>query len=130
MSITRRNRVNTAVLSAALEVHKELGPGLSREIYLECLCHELRLQGVMFRRNLEIPITYKDMRIQQHFHLDLLVENDFVVQVHHIDEIFPVHTEHLRTLLKLTGKNSGLLINFNVVKLIEGYRKVNFFNTK
>lgn len=128
MNLTRKNVLNTAILTAALNVHKELGPGLSREMYLECFCHELRLQGIMFRRNLQVPISYKDVRMQVGFEIDLLVENEFVVQVLHVDEIFPLHKEQLRTLLKLSGKHTGVLINFNVVKLIEGYRKVNYLH--
>ena len=108
------------IIGAAIEVHRELGPGLLESVYEECLCHELRARHIPFRRQLEFPIVYKGRRIEGRYRLDLIVDDTVVVEIKCVDKVLAVHEAQLLTYLKLTGKRVGLLINFKVPILDRG----------
>jgi GxxExxY protein len=112
--------VTDAVLGAAVEVHRALGPGLLESAYESCLAHELSLRGARFRRQLELPVEYKGQRIDCGFRIDLLVEDEVVVELKSVEAVLPVHEAQLMTYMKLAEKRVGLLINFNVPMLREG----------
>ena len=118
------NQVSEAVIGAAIEVHRTLGPGLLKSAYEECLCRELALRGVSFRRQAPLPLTYKGVKIEAGYRLDLLVEGQLVVEIKAVEAIHEVHAAQLLTYLKLGNWRVGLLINFNVPVLTAGIRRI------
>jgi len=113
-----------AVIGAAIEVHRCLGPGLLESVYQSALCRELWLRGVNAERHLPVNVRYKGAELGTTLRLDLLVEGCVVVEVKSVAELALVHRAQLLTYLKLTGYQVGLLINFNVTLLRHGIRRV------
>jgi len=111
------------IISAAMEVHRALGPGLLESVYQACLCHELRLRNVSFLQQVDLPVIYKDVRLDCGYRIDLIVSDRVVVELKSVQEILPVHEAQLLTYLRLTGKHVGLLINFNVAVLKNGIKR-------
>jgi GxxExxY protein len=111
------------IISAAIEVHKNLGPGLLENVYLICLGWELESLGLCFQKELDVPLIYKGRQIDRYLRLDFLVENQIVLELKATETLLPVHEAQLLTYLKLTGKQIGLLINFNVPLLKDGIRR-------
>jgi len=108
------------IIGAAIEVHRHLGPGLLESAYEECLCHELHLREIEFRRQVELPVSYKGLKLDCGYKIDLVVRNEVVLELKSVDHILPIYKAQLLTHMKLTGKNVGLLINFNVSLLTRG----------
>src|SRR5437763_10523474 len=108
------------IIGAAIEVHKQLGPGLLESAYEECLCHELHLRGMSFTRQVPLPLEYKGVKLDCEYKIDLLVENSVVLELKSIEAMLPIHDAQLLTYLRLAQKRVGLLINFNVAMLIKG----------
>src|SRR6476660_7992340 len=112
------NEISGAVVDSAMKVHTALGPGLLEGVYEACLVHELKKRGFRTASQLPLPVNYDGERIDLGFRVDILVENTVVV------EIKAVHLAQLITFLKLSGKYVGLLMNFNVVHLRDGIRRM------
>ncbi len=113
------------VIGAAIEVHRELGPGLLESAYEECLCHELHLRNIPFARQVAVPIKYKRKSLECGYRLDLVVDDSLILELKCADRILPIRGAQLITYLKLTGKRVGLILNFQVPLLKEGIvRKV------
>ncbi|MCD6345307.1 MAG: GxxExxY protein [Anaerolineae bacterium] len=108
------------IIGAAIEVHKALGPGLLESAYQTCLARELTLRSIEFEKEKSLPVNYKGERVECGYRLDFLVDGKVVVELKAVDGIHPVHKAQLLTYLKLTGCRVGLLINFNVPKLVDG----------
>jgi GxxExxY protein len=108
------------IIGAAIEVHRILGPGLLESAYEECLCHELHLRGIDFRRQVDLPVEYKGLKLDCGYRLDLIVHEEVVVELKCVERVLPVHEAQLLTYMQLTGKRVGLLINFNVPLLTKG----------
>jgi GxxExxY protein len=108
------------IIGAAIEVHRELGPGLLESAYEECFCHELHIRSLNFQRQVELPLSYKGINLDCGYRLDVIVEDIVVVELKAIEQILPIHQAQLMTYLRLTGKKVGLLINFNVAVLKNG----------
>jgi GxxExxY protein len=108
------------VIGAAIDVHRELGPGLLESAYEECLCHELHLRNLDFKRQVSIPLIYKGLALDCGYRLDVVVRDVVIVEVKSVDQVLPIHQAQLLTYLRLTKKNVGLLINFNVAVLKNG----------
>ena len=108
------------IIGAAIEVHRELGPGLLESVYEECMCQELRLRGIPFLCQIEYPISYKGIATGGRYRIDLIVADEVLVELKSVERILGVHEAQLLTYLKLTGKHVGLLINFNVAVLHRG----------
>ena len=111
------------IILAAIEVHRALGPGLLESAYEECLCHELRLRGIPFHRQVDLPVTYKGIKLETGYRFDLIVNDLVVVEIKSVETVLPVHEAQLMTYMKLTGKAVGLLINFKVAVLKNGIRR-------
>jgi len=105
-------------------VHKTLGPGLLESIYEECLCEELESRHCKVIRQLELPLKYKGRKLSSGYRLDLIVDNEVIVELKACDKILPIHEAQLLTYLKLTEKQLGLLINFNVPILKDGIKRM------
>jgi len=108
------------IIVAAIEVHKYLGPGLLEAVYSNCLCIEFELCGLAFEKQLDVSFPYKNKPIDCSYRLDFLVEREVVVELKSVEKVLPVHEAQLLTYLKLSGKQVGLLINFNVPLLKDG----------
>jgi GxxExxY protein len=112
------------IISAAIEVHRYLGPGLLESVYEECLCMELQRRGINFERQVDLPIDYKGYRIDSGYRLDLVVDHSVVVELKAVRQLEKIHEAQLLTYLKLTGLKLGLLLNFNVVLLKDGIKRL------
>ncbi|MBK7102843.1 MAG: GxxExxY protein [Flavobacteriales bacterium] len=120
----RENELATEVIGAAIEVHREMGPGLLESIYEECLLHEIRERGIHAEQQVAIPVLYKGKRIKNDLRLDLWIERQVIIEVKAVEALNPVHWAQLMTYLKLTNNRLGLLINFNVKLLKQGVKRI------
>ena len=118
------NELSHKVIGAAIEVHKTLGPGLLESSYEECLCHELNLQNIPFSRQIPLPISYKGVNLDCGYRLDIMVDNKIIVELKSVEELSNIHKAQLITYLKLQSCELGLLINFNVSKLVDGVSRI------
>ena len=118
------NDLTHEIIGAAIEVHRELGPGLLESAYEAALCHELALRSVPFNRQLPMPVTYKGVLIDCGYRLDLLVADRVIVELKAVERMLPIHEAQLLTYLKLSHLQLGLLINFNVTLLKEGIQRI------
>ena len=112
------------IIGAAIEVHRQLGAGLLETIYEECLCYELSQKGLRFQRQVHLPITYKGIKLESAYKMDLLVEDTVVVEIKATEGTLPVHAAQVLTYLKASQKRLGLLINFNVPVLKHGLQRI------
>ena len=117
------DRVTNAVIGAAINVHKELGPGLLESAYEICLCDELKSKGLSFVRQQDVAVNYKEIKLDCGYRLDLAVENKLIVELKSVVKLVPLHDAQLLSYLKLTNIHVGLLINFNVPVLTKGIRR-------
>lgn len=106
--------LSNRVIGCAIEVHRQLGPGLLESAYEQCLAHELNRHGISFQLQQPQPVQYEDIRLDCGYRVDILVENDLIVELKSVDEIKGIHQAQLLTYMKLSGVKVGLLINFNV----------------
>ena len=113
-----------AVIAAAIEVHRLLGPGLLESIYQRALCHELKLRGMQFQGQRPVPVDYKGVNLGDDLRLDIVVADQLIVELKAMEKLLPIHEAQLITYLKLTGLHVGLLINFNVRLLKEGIKRI------
>ncbi len=120
----RENQISEAILGGAIEVHRELGPGLLESAYEQCLCHELSLRGLAFRRQVDLPVQYKGVKLDCGYRMDIVVEDLVVVELKAVEELLRLHQAQLLTYLKLSKRSLGLLINFNVPLLKEGIKRI------
>jgi GxxExxY protein len=125
---SRLNHLTEQIIGAAIEVHRNTGPGLMESVYEECLCYELSQLGLRFQRQVHLPVSYKGVKLDCGFKMDLLVEDPVVLELKTVDQLLPVHSAQLLTYLKLSGKKVGLLVNFNEPVLTKGLKRlVNHF---
>lgn len=112
----------TAVIGCALRVHTAVGPGLFESLYEECLAHEMRKEGLTFRRQVTLPSTYDGILIKRSFTADLIVEESVLVELKSIEKFHPIHDAQMLTYLRIAGLKKGLLFNFNSVRLKQGLK--------
>ena len=122
-TLTELNRITSHVIGAAIEVHRQLGPGLLESSYRECLCRELLLRSIPFEREKPLPLKYKGIHLGCGYRVDLLVADSVVIEVKAIEALAPIHEAQLLTYLRIGGWRLGLLINFNVAVLKSGIRR-------
>lgn len=122
------NRLSDKIIGAAIEVHRELGPGLLESTYETAMLYEMELRGLEATKQVALPICYKNLEIQDAYKLDLVVANSVIIELKTVEALLPIHTAQLLTYLKMSKKHLGLLINFNSVRLVDGIkRQVNKF---
>ena len=119
----KEEEIGKAIVNAAFKVHLELGPGLLEKIYEVCLVHELRKDGLLVARQLDIPIQYDGITFDEGLRLDVLVENKVIVEIKAVDQVNPVWQAQVLSHLNLTKLRLGYLINFNVPKIKEGIKR-------
>jgi GxxExxY protein len=117
------NKLTGKIIGCAIEVHKILGPGLLESAYEECLAYELSKAGLNFDRQKPIPVVYKTIKLECGYRIDLLVEDEVVIELKSVDAFALVHTAQILTYMKFAEKKIGLLINFNVTKLVNGIKR-------
>jgi GxxExxY protein len=118
------NQITEKIIGSAIEVHRSLGPGLLESVYGECLAVELTLAGLRFERQRAVPIVYRGRTVAADLKIDILVEQQIVVELKAVERLLPVHDAQLLTYLRLTDRQVGLLINFNVPKLRDGIKRL------
>lgn len=123
MNEAEYNSISERVIGAAIEVHRDTGPGLLESAYEECLAREFDLQGICYARQKPMPIQYKGEELECGYRLDFLVEEALVVELKSVEKILPIHEAQLLTYLRLSGHWAGLLINFNEVRLVDGVHR-------
>ncbi|MEI6471190.1 MAG: GxxExxY protein [Holophagaceae bacterium] len=120
----RLEAIGTVVVDAAIQVHRELGPGLLESAYEVCLVHELLHRGLTVERQKPLPVRYQGLEIEAGYRLDLLVEGCVIVELKAVEELTKIHHAQILTYLKLSGHRLGFLINFNAVPLKNGIRRL------
>ena len=123
------NEITEKIIGRALDVHKELGPGLLESAYEECLAFELKQAGLIIERQVPVPVIYKDIKLDCGYRIDILVENKVIIELKTLETIAPVHEAQILTYLKFSKKEIGLLINFNVTLLKNGIKRFRLFKT-
>lgn len=117
------NDVSGAVVSAAMQVHTDLGPGLLESAYEACLAFELRKRGFDVQTQVPLPLVYQGVKLEVGYRIDLLVDDCVIVEVKSVELLAPIHEAQVISYLKLSGRKVGLLINFNVLHLKDGIRR-------
>jgi GxxExxY protein len=120
------NEITQKIIGCAIEVHRNLGPGLLESAYEECLAFELEKAGLNIKRQVPTPVVYKDVKLDCGYRIDMLIENLVVIELKVVDEINPVHEAQILTYMKFPKMNIGLLMNFNVTVLKNGIRRFIF----
>ena len=118
------NQLTNEIIGSAIEVHRNLGPGLLESTYEECMAFELQERDLTVERQLELPVLYKGNQLEQNYRIDLLVNNQVIIELKSIKKIEPIHDAQLLTYLKLANKKYGLLLNFNVPVMRQGIRRL------
>ena len=118
------DELSRKIIGAAIEVHRHLGPGLLENAYEECLCRELNLRGVPYQQQHPVDIEYKGIVIQAAYRIDILVTDLVIIELKSVEKLEPIHDAQLLTYLRLYKRWLGLLINFNVPKLIDGVTRL------
>ena len=116
--------ITKQVIGCAIEVHKNLGPGLLESSYESCLMYELQNAGLLAHNQVLLPINYKNKTIDAGYRLDILIPDKLIIELKSVDKLLPIHSAQLITYLKLSGIKTGLLINFNQVKLLDGLKRI------
>jgi len=117
------DELSNRVIGCALEVHRELGPGLLESTYEQCLAHELKLNGIRFELQHPLPVKYKSVRLECGYRVDVLVEDKLIIELKSVEQMKGIHEAQLLTYMRLAGVKIGLLINFNVTKLKNGIKR-------
>ncbi len=118
--LRKEDEITGKIIGAAIEVHRQLGPGLLESAYQICLAHEMRLRGIQFGREKPLPVVYKGVSLDQGYRLDFLVEGIIIVELKSVKKLDSIHSAQLLSYLKLADLQLGLLLNFNVIRLKEG----------
>jgi GxxExxY protein len=118
------NKITESIIGSAIEVHKSLGPGLLESTYLACLSYELNKKKLDVKKQLGLPLVYKDINLEIGYRLDMLVEDKVVIEIKSVECLSDVHIAQVLTYLKLTNATVGLLINFNVSRLTDGIKRL------
>jgi len=125
VDIHENDALTGTIISAAIDVHSTLGPGLLESAYEACLAYELKLRGLKIETQKPLPIFYKDVMLDCGYRLDLVVDNEVIIEVKSVNIIAPIHEAQLLSYLRLYKEcNRGLLINFNIGRLVDGIRRI------
>jgi len=120
----RAEEVTTAIVDAAIKVHRALGPGLLESVYEACLCYELTKRGIPYRRQVSLPVRYEDVFVETGFRLDILADECVIIELKAAEAIIPIHEAQLLTHLKLANVRLGFILNFNVPLMKQGIKRM------
>jgi GxxExxY protein len=118
------NEISGRIIAAALKIHTAIGPGVLESVYQTCLLHELKKARLAVRAQAALPVIYDGLHLESGYRIDLLVEDTVIVELKCVEALLPIHKAQLLTYLRLANKPLGLLLNFNVVHLREGIKRV------
>ena len=118
------NDLTSSVIESAIKVHKVLGPGLLESSYKECLAYELNKKGLIVEKEKPVPLIYEEVKLECGYRIDILINSELVLELKSVDAIADIHIAQTLTYMKLTNIQYGLLINFNVVLLKEGIKRL------
>ncbi|MBW2575732.1 MAG: GxxExxY protein [Deltaproteobacteria bacterium] len=118
------DELSNKVIGCAIEVHRDLGPGLLESTYEQCLAHELKIEGMPFKLQYPLPVEYKGIKLDCGYRIDLLVANILIVELKSVENVLPIHQAQLLTYMKLSGIKIGLLMNFNVKYMKDGIKRM------
>lgn len=118
------NELTKIIIGAAIDVHRQLGPGLLESAYEACLCHELGLRQIPYERQKPLPVIYKGLSLECGYRIDVLVGEKVVLEIKSVEGLLPIHEAQMLTYMRLGGWKAGLLINFNVPLLKQGIRRL------
>jgi GxxExxY protein len=118
------NKISGMIIEAAMRVHSVLGPGLLESAYEACLLHELRKPGLKVLSQVSLPVLYDSLNIDAGYRVDLIIDDSVIVELKAVEKLLPIHEAQLLSYLKLSRKKLGLLINFNVVHLKDGIKRM------
>jgi GxxExxY protein len=124
MNSDQQHTLSGQILDSCMEVHRILGPGLLESTYESCLLKEFELRNIKAVNQLKLPVVYKGVELDQEYRIDLLVENEFIIELKSVETILPIHKAQLITYLKLSNKRIGFLVNFNVPLLKNGFTRI------
>jgi len=116
--------LSNKVIGCAIEVHRNLGPGLLESTYEQCIAHELKIEGMAFKLQYPLPVEYKGIKLDCGYRIDLLVDNCLIVELKSVENVLPIHQAQLLTYMKLSGIKIGLLMNFNVKYMKDGIKRM------
>ncbi|WP_027370875.1 GxxExxY protein [Desulfovermiculus halophilus] len=119
----QRDSFTEKIIGCVIEVHRELGPGLLESTYQQCLAHEFHLNGISFKVEHPLPVNYKKVQLDCGYRVDMLVENRLMLELKCVEEIKDVHKAQLLTYMRLSGIDTGLLINFYVKRVTNGIQR-------
>jgi GxxExxY protein len=122
--VNPHDELSEAVINAAIEIHRELGPGLLESAYEQCLCHELKIKGIPYEKQVYLPVRYKGIELDCGYRMDIFIRGNLVIELKTVETILPVHEAQLLTYLKLSGTKTGLLLNFFVPLLKNGIKRM------
>lgn len=123
MNTEKYNEISGKILHASIEVHKEMGPGLLEAVYEYCLCKEINSMGLEAVNQYMLPLYYKGENLHKDFRIDILVENEILIEIKAVERLLPVHEAQVISYLKMADLKLGLLINFNVPVIKQGFRR-------
>lgn len=118
------NDITGQIIDAAMKVHTALGPGLLESAYEACLAHELQKRGLKAETQVGLPVEYDGVQLELGYRIDILVENQVIVELKCVSDFHPIHEAQLLSYLKLSNRKIGLLINFNVLRLKDGIKRL------
>ncbi len=118
------NELTEAVIAGAIELQRHLGPGLLESTYEQCLCHELSLRNLHFERQAALPVTYKGIKLDCGYRVDILVDKRLILEIKAVESISSLHQAQILTYLKMMDLRAGLILNFNVPALKDGIKRV------
>jgi len=123
LSFTHGSVLSERIIKLAIDVHRQLGPGLLESAYEECLCFELRQNGIAYARQVPLAVVYKEVQLECGYRMDIVAAGELVVEVKAVERLMPIHEAQMLTYLRLSGLKIGLLMNFNSVMLKDGLRR-------
>jgi GxxExxY protein len=123
MGLSHGGELSERVIGSAMDVHRQLGPGLLETVYEECLCFELKQARIAYRRQVPLPVFYKGVQLECGYRMDVVVEHRLVVEIKAVERLLPIHEAQMLTYLRLSGLPIALLLNFNSVALKSGLRR-------
>jgi GxxExxY protein len=122
--VLKFDELSNQVIGFAIEVHRNIGPGLLESAYQKCLAHELHTAGIPFVIEHPLPVNYKGIQLDCGYRADLIVDNRLIIELKSVECLAPIHEAQLLTYMKLAGVSVGLLINFNMVYLRDGIKRM------
>ncbi|HEX4080683.1 MAG TPA: GxxExxY protein [Rhizomicrobium sp.] len=123
MVLSHDSALSDRIIAIAIDVHRQLGPGLLESAYEECLCHDLKEAGIAYDRQRPLPIIYKTVKLDCGYRMDIVVEGELIIEIKAVERLMPIHEAQMLTYLRLSRCKVGLLMNFNSVSLKDGLRR-------